>query len=186
MLVPRRQQSQALPRDSGERSHVLGRTALWPLWEPLPQPSPAPKGEPGLSTRACYSAGTVLQTEGWVSGNVMTRPHQRSQNRQAAGRGACLPSVSPATWTRTFLSISASVLSLLWIITLQLKCLLSTPEGMQRSRVFCSGSRTSGLRGSGRRNMPFLLLAEQRVWLLSGLERRPLTRASQHPGRGHP
>lgn len=36
--------------------------------------------------------------------------------------------------------------------------------------------------------MPFfLLLAEQRVWLLSGLERRPLTRASRHPpASGHP
>lgn len=35
--------------------------------------------------------------------------------------------------------------------------------------------------------MPFfLLLAEQRVWLLSGLERRPLTRASRHPpASGH-
>ena len=80
----------------------------------------------------------------------MTRPRQGSQNRQAAGRGACLPSVSPAVWTRTFLSISASVLSLLRDHhSTQLKCLLPSPERMWRSRVFCSGSRTSGLRGSG-------------------------------------
>ena len=125
----------------------------------------------------------------------MTRPRQGSRNCQAAGRGACLPSVSPAVWTRTFLSISASVLSLLRDRhSTQLKCLLPSPERMWRSRVFCSGSRTSGLRGSGEKNafLPAFSWAEGVAFVQSGetptyqgKPASPPTPASGHPRGKH-
>ena len=112
----------------------------------------------------------------------MTRPRQGSQNRQAAGRvRASRPShqqfgQEPSCPFQLQCWVSSGIITLH-----NLKCLLPSPERMWRSWVFCPGSRTSGLRGSGRRKMPFfLLLAEQKVWLLSSLERRPLTRASRH------
>lgn len=115
------------PRSWGENC------PLRPLWGPLPWTPPAPRGarvfQPGLlAVQALCSQQRVSH------GTVMTRPRQGSQNRQAAGRGACLQSISPAIWTRTFLSISASVLSLLRDHhSTQLKCLLPSPEGMWRS-----------------------------------------------------
>ena len=135
--------------DLGKVATFLGRELSSAAPTPVPScPKGSPDFQPGL-----LAAQALCSQQRVSHGNVMTRPRQGSQNRQAAGRGACLPSVSPAVWTRTFLSISASVLSLLRDRhSTQLKCLLPSPERMWRSRVFCSGSRTSGLRGSGEKN----------------------------------
>lgn len=85
MLVPRRQQSQALPRGLGERSHVLGeRTALCsPCGSPHPSPL-LPQGEPESSTRACWQCrrcapdrGLVMET--WWHGHTKDLKTARQQ-----------------------------------------------------------------------------------------------------------
>lgn len=156
------------------------------LWEPphnpfpwcLPAPRWARESWSGL-----MAARVLCSRQRVIHRNVMIRSHRGSQNRQGTGRGAWLSLVSPATWTRTFLSTSTLMLALLqnhpsaW-----LRCLLHSSARTKGSQISRSGSKHQTLEAwEGEKCLSSYLLVEQMMWFLSGLERHSLTRPSQHP-----